>query len=1188
MKRSKISLLGVIAGLMLILNIHGVENSGGVKPSILFCSPDGLNSFNLHIGYVKELHDKGFEVDYTENKKEMYNLTPERINKYNVVVIYVTPGGSVMGGSEAGMKGDAGKKFKTLINDYLAKGGGVFLMGYESNHGRQHVADLSEDWGAKATAERFVEENKENIGQLTNASYRVPLYYTDNILPSPVSKGVKGIWYPGGHYYNGSATEALVLTKEWQPVVKASKTAMAMPLKSSGYIYGDVPKGVITDRGKVPEPTIFAIRDYKKGRIAMIRTMQQFSVGSGTGFIFNREVLSKGVNGKPSDYGRLLDNTYRWLAEPSLKSKAVGGYTTRYNALVPRNFRDGAKELIDYNFWYKEYLVNQWHVPPAGGHIYKGLIGARTAFSDGKGTVREYADAAQKAGLDFVVFLENFSKLSKKNYDKLVAECKKYSTNKIKLLPGFTAKTNIGNHTMCMAENGFWPKDSELTGPNKKILNMQPLNPKTGKFSGYNSGSCFNFQLSHARGPRNIGYYNWKDSGRGMRMPFQRLVAAAGIRYYKDGKLVEDMTDEYLTTAMSTMAPSPVSVNEVYSPEELIKEVKSGNALTYVKAANRHRIMKDGLKWTNTYSGLNVFLSDGPIIHDWPTCYRPMTFGAEEFVTIPAVMKSKLRVTSDKGLKEIKIYDARNLFRRFKLNGEKEFNKTLILNGTIMKNLIVIAEDIDGGKAISFPRRSYKYDKGAMSYCSDHVNDYGNSTLRSFHGPGPMPVCSTPELPIEVAGYTWDGGPKATVPLIDFQRSQPILKTDKGDESGHRFNQYPITETQDEGLMAVASRQEEVFRDEIERITNCWHVFGPHGDPSKLMEYTLRFKEYFPATVGPQGSDVAVRGVRIGIRPCVFTDEITFKQNCTIKQLTLLQNNHPPKMTPVSVIIGRKPDKIEKVLDVEKMKKEESFHLKAGDWIGIFSPKTSNSNLFVIEKDPVILKVRNYLKYKGRWIYFLADIAGKQVKKGDTFTFEMLSLNASMNIKINEAEQLRKLRSYLHNPENMKTIRGKRLATPGFLDMQTDNYAIEIELPKPSENLDITVPLRIPGLNRKWTVGMLQKDGYVLGKYGSGKNRYRGVGLDFAGNAHIPLYPDKAEKTHILAGHPIVADENGKDLTINVMHIYDNPHQWYIAVNNTTDKPISTKLSQAMELPGLEFGEMDITVQPGEHKELKW
>ena len=37
----------------------------------------------------------------------------------------------------------------------------------------------------------------------------------------------------------------------------------------------------------------------------------------------------------------------------------------------------------------------------------KGLIGARTKLSSGSGTVADYAREAKKAGLDYIVFLED-------------------------------------------------------------------------------------------------------------------------------------------------------------------------------------------------------------------------------------------------------------------------------------------------------------------------------------------------------------------------------------------------------------------------------------------------------------------------------------------------------------------------------------------------------------------------------------------------------------------------------------------------------------------------------------------------------------------------------------------------------------------------------------------------------------
>ncbi len=1157
------------------------------KPSILFCSPGGLRGGQINMTYVKELYAKGFEVDYTENLDEFFALSPERIKKYNVLVISATPDAFRVCHQNQRTSLELVESFRKMINDYVAGGGGVLLMPEEGNRIKQMVGDLTTIWGAQIASEVIEESNPEFKGKLTNASYDIPLQYTDNILLSPVSSGITGVWYPSGEYFNGSGTNPIVVDKDWQVVLKGAKTSKA---RAFG-VKGKDPLGMmaivgIPRREAIVEPDLFAIRDYKKGRIALISTMPQFSMGSGTQFIFNREVLSKGIKDRKSDFGQLLENTYRWLAEPSLKSGTGGDYSTRESALVPINYRKLVKEYTDYTYWFWEYDVMQWHIPPKNGTIFKGLIGARSAFSDGKGTVQDYKDAAIKAGLDFVIFMENFESLTKEKYEQLVAECKKLSDSKVKLIPGFTIRNNIGNYTLCIAENGFWPSEaSYLTGPNKTILNIQP-EESPGVYFGHNTSSSFDFHIAHSSQLRNIGYYNWAGSGKGMRMPFQRNCALAAIKYYKDGKLVEDMTDDYLTTLQSTMPPTPVSVNEVSSPDALIKEARSGNALTYAQARNLQSLMPDALRWSNpSVDGMNVFLSDGPILQAWPTCYRPMTFGGEEFVTTPAVMESPLHVTSQVGLKEIVIYDGRNVFRRFACDGEKDFNKKLILDGTVMKNLVVIAEDVKAGKAISFARRSYKYDVDAISYCTDHFNDYGGAMMKSFHGPGPLPVAVAPELPVDVAGVTWDGGPPARMHLIEFPESRPTLVTDKGTESGSRFNQYPITETTDEGVAAVASRQDEIFPDNVKAVANCWHTFGPHGDKSKLMEYTLRFKNYFPPTIGPGESDLAVRGMRYGMRPCVFRDEITFKDDFTVKDLTLLRSNKIPQATPTFLVVGRKPDVVEKVLNGETMEKGESFTLKDGDWFAAYSPATACTHLMVVKGSTVILDVNKYVKNPG-WLTVRADIVGKQVKKGDTFTFELISLNTSVDVKIHTTEAVQRLRAYLAAPEKLQVLRGAKTDVAGFVDFEPKDYAIEIVIPKPSTDLNMTLPLRISHLNRNWTAGLFQKKGYVKGTYGTGENRYRAVGLDLEGCAHIPLYVDKVETTHILAGHPIVADERGKNISINVIHLFDDPPQWQVDVNNRTDKSVTTKLKQSMELPELDFEEREITLASGEYRVL--
>lgn len=39
-------------------------------------------------------------------------------------------------------------------------------------------------------------------------------------------------------------------------------------------------------------------------------------------------------------------------------------------------------------------------------------------------------------------------------------------------------------------------------------------------------------------------------------------------------------------------------------------------------------------------------------------------------------------------------------------------------------------------------------------------------------------------------------------------------------------------------------------------------------------------------------------------------------------------------------------------------------------------------------------------------------------------------------------------------------------------------------------------------------------------------------------------------------------------------------------MNNLTDKPVTTTLTQAMELPGLDFAKREITLAPGEDRVL--
>ncbi len=59
----------------------------------------------------------------------------------------------------------------------------------------------------------------------------------------------------------------------------------------------------------------------------------------------------------------------------------------------------------------------------------------------------------------------------------------------------------------------------------------------------------------------------------------------------------------------------------------------------------------------------------------------------------------------------------------------------------------------------------------------------------------------------------------------------------------------------------------------------------------------------------------------------------------------------------------------------------------------------------------MILQVDKCVKNQG-WLNVFADLEGKQVKKGDTYTFELLSLNSAVDVEIKDLEAVKRLASW--------------------------------------------------------------------------------------------------------------------------------------------------------------------------------
>jgi hypothetical protein len=314
-------------------------------------------------------------------------------------------------------------------------------------------------------------------------------------------------------------------------------------------------------------------------------------------------------------------------------------------------------------------------------------------------------------------------------------------------------------------------------------------------------------------------------------------------------------------------------------------------------------------------------------------------------------------------------------------------------------------------------------------------------------------------------------------------------------------------------------------------------------------------------------------GERVGVSPSILSNTLRFQT--TVKPRSLLAGLIPLKANTTLAVSTP-----EGIKSVESGSGHPTIPLKHGAWFGFVGKGLGNAQLFFNRGPDLTLVLAAGLELRG-------NLEGVEFKRGDTYTTEIAGFGFPLDVPVHTAEGLQKYADYLAQPAGMQILRGKRADSPGVLELTPADSAVELSIPRPAARLSLTVPLVVRGLNTRWSVGLFQKAGYSKGFYGSGADRYRPVGLDFDGNAYVPLYVDWADLTHVRVGHPIVADGSGKDLFIQVTRVADSPGRWHVSVNNPTDREVTTMLRKAMDLPGFVFTQMKVTFQPGEYRVIQ-
>lgn len=1173
------------------------------NPSMLVFAGEGRNSANAgDFIFFQRLHQAGIDLDvYFYNEKDCPPVTWDLIKNYNCLVLLDLPLGKDRTGTNLVPKAPISREdFISLLDRYLAEGGGVFLMPwkktYNSSDTQLRLENLKaslERWGAKVPWERILDPRT----AVCHPRTRVPFIYTEAIFPSPVSEGVKGIWFPT----RSDSMRFLIcgqpidVTGDWQVVVRGSDTSYTEiidPAKFGG-LGGDASAAsaaaftanmYFRPEPKKP-PTLFAIRGVGEGRMALSLVLSVFHLQGGTTWIHDGALLDKGLNGTPSDFGKLFVNTVRWLSEPSLKSGKLGGYVQDPRQLVHPNLRKKPQEF------FPEFASFQNPTPP--GRVFKGLIGARTAYSGCQGTVEDYAKAAKEAGLDFIVFLEEFGKISEADYRKLDTQCKALSTNELLLIPGFTIDNNIGNHLFTYGYDAVWPKPEQLTGPNKDQLFLQSM--KDGKL-WYGSEPAFGGEVAKTwiwdtiqhKKYRNIGYYNFA-AGAGMPFRDLRLLGFVAVMTYIDGKLVEDLTADYLDYVMDGDPPLAGAVEIMRSPEQVTRAVKDGHYLTHV-AGSSLKDLPALMHYGSAYGRANVYPSNGPEIRSWAGTQRIMTYAGETFVPQRYRIRPLCWVTSEAGLKEIVIHCDRKPYRRLLFNGEKEFKQTFEWAFDRHRILTLEVTDVNGRRALS---AGFEY--WAEANYSYWCHDRQNGDL--WHGPLVLPG---PRMPEFNCGPTWDGGPAGYIGWS--YEVHPALQTrDKEVEGtskkvGGRWmegNEYPTC--YDDTTANYACVGDHVYASGV--VAHGYFTLGP-VTPSKNMTFSLRRTQYIQRGKGPSLGGWPDQAERVGGNLALFEGTMKLRRDLEAASIDVLsvETRVPANVPLIALRSGEKglpfcgsQATFEQAGAAPRglgLKGGLPYTLEPGGYLALLHNEMGN-NCVVFNAGQAPLQLQPICN--GAWWVFSVPLSDAKRKAEETFEWRYLVAMDAIDQTALNMHRIERIRSFYgldgSNGSGIVVKTGKLLSHFGVVDIEPQKGVVEFEVPRPDWECDLPLGLRFIGFNPNWSIVLHQIEGYSQGFYTNGKDVYRSLALDDRGMAHLAVYPYPVEKTHCVAGHPVQCD--AKDLIIEVAMLGSKPPLYHVAVNNPTDTAIKTTLRKCMALPRFEFQDTPVEVPAGGYVVVK-
>lgn len=713
-----------LLGLMLIGVVAAGAADEARRPAVLFV---GASKEGCGYEGAKRLEAAGFAIGAVRYPGLLGGpLTWDQVKGYNVLVV------TFLGMANADLTLTANNRATIdTLNRFLQAGGGIF---YLCQFGQQQASKPPQDafLGLLGLTPTYDEMPLDAGTEVSATAWKIPFAYTDRIEPAPVGDGVKGLWYPVPPHRIGAQNHATALKTQppWQVVVTGSR--------SSRTVKGELQEASPTQPGtwsaNVP---LMAVREVGRGRLACLGLTPEYLVGAHAETTLEAVVVERGLRGVGSGGWKLLENSLKWLAEPSLTGETGGAKTDPELLRNPHLTRFG----VPWD-WSKGVQF------PGSLPARRGVIGARTAASTGQGTVAEWVAAAKAAGLSFLVFLEDFGALTPGEFEQSKKDCAAASSAEFAAIPGFTIDDEVGNHYFYFGTTFPYP-DAKFLSLDGKVFRSR--DPALGKGDPYVPGqlamTTLDYAYSLASFKLTCGNYLFsRDSA-----PFANFFSnwdAMGVICGDNGQVVEDSTREYLELIDFGNGPLPLVIDRVDRPSALaglkwrtVLRLPPGGGPILGNVLRPDHLVDDYFNGWYLYpdNPSRIYVTSGPEIELWGYTGQ-RDYGGDnrgDFVWQNYRWPLTARITSAVGLREVVLYDGTEVFRRYLPEGAKEYSIKLDLSHDQQHNLVLVATDTQGGKAVSGEQwdRNHRLEE---FMCGDRNNQLSYGYQTAADGVGTM------------------------------------------------------------------------------------------------------------------------------------------------------------------------------------------------------------------------------------------------------------------------------------------------------------------------------------------------------------------------------------------------------------------------------------------------------------------